>query len=116
MATQYENAQQFGKEHIETSLKTFGAFSKGLQGIAAELVDYTKKSFEEGTSTLEKLVAAKSIDKAFEIQTNYAKTTYENFVAESTKIGELYTDLAREAFKPYEGVFARAQSAASSTR
>ncbi|MGV6874915.1 phasin family protein [Pseudochelatococcus sp. B33] len=111
MAAQYENVQKFGKDQIETSLKAFGAVSKGLQGIAAELADYTKKSFEEGTSALEKLVAAKSLDKAIEIQTDYAKTTYENFVAESTKIGELYTDLAKEAFKPYEGVLARAQSA-----
>ncbi len=111
MATQYENAQQYGKEHVETSLKAFGAFSKGLQSIAAELANYSKKSFEEGTATLEKLVAAKSLDKAIEIQTDYAKSAYENFVAESSKIGELYTDLAKEAFKPYEGVFARAQAA-----
>lgn len=110
MAAQYENVQKFSKEQIETSLKAFGAVSKSLQGIAAELVDYSKKSFEEGTSALEKLAAAKSLDKAIEVQTDYAKTAYENFIAESTKIGELYTDLAREAFKPYEGVLARAQA------
>ncbi|MFD2250624.1 phasin family protein [Pseudochelatococcus lubricantis] len=110
MAAQYEDVQKFGKEQIDSSLKAFGAFSKGLQGIAAELADYTKRSFEEGTSALEKLAAAKTLDKALEIQTEYARTAYENFVAESTRIGELYTDLTREAFKPYEGAFARSQS------
>lgn len=113
MTTQYENAQKFGKEHVETSLKAFGAVSKGLQSIAAELADYTKKSFEEGASTFEQLAAAKSLDRAIEIQTGYAKSAYENFVAESTKIGELYTDLAKEVFKPYEGAFARAQATAN---
>lgn len=113
MATQYENVQNFGKDQIETSLKSFGAVSKGLQGIAAELANYAKKSFEDGTHALEKLAAARSLDKAIEIQTDYAKTSYENFVAESTKIGELYTDIAKEVFKPYEGAFARAQASAN---
>lgn len=116
MAAQYENAQKVGKEQIETSLKAFGAFSKGLQGIAAEIADYTKKSFEESTSTFEKLVSAKSLDKAIEIQTDFAKTAYEGLVAESTKISELYTDLAKETFKPYEGIFARAQASTTTTR
>ncbi|MGI6245625.1 MAG: phasin family protein [Pseudochelatococcus sp.] len=107
MAAQYEDLQKVGREQIESSLKVFGAFSKGLQGIAAELADYTKRSFEEGTSALEKLAAAKSFDKVIEVQTEYARSSYENFIAESTRIGELYTDLTREAFKPYEGAFAR---------
>lgn len=116
MVAQYENAQKIGKEQIETSLKAFGAFSKGIQGIAAELADYSKKSFEESTSAFEKLVAAKSLDKAIEIQTDYAKSAYEGFVAESSKLSELYTDLAKEAFKPYEGIFARVQPTTTTSR
>ena len=49
----------------------------------------------------------KSIEKAVELQTEYAKTSYETFVAESQKIGELYTDLAKQAFKPFEGLVAK---------
>lgn len=49
----------------------------------------------------------KSIEKAIELQTEYAKTSYETFVAESQKIGELYTDLAKQAFKPFEGIVAK---------
>jgi hypothetical protein len=44
----------------------------------------------------------KSPDKAIEVQTEYAKTVYETFVAESQKIGELYADLAKQAYKPFE--------------
>jgi hypothetical protein len=76
--------------------------SKGVQAIAAEAADYSKKSFEEGSAALEKLLGAKSLDKAMEIQTSYAKTAYEGFVAQATKIGELYADLAKETYKPFE--------------
>ena len=60
---------------------------------------------------LEKLFGAKSLDKAIEIQTDYAKTAYEGFVAQATKIGELYADLAKETYKPYEGFVAKATPA-----
>jgi hypothetical protein len=32
------------------------------------------------------------------VQTEYAKAAYESYVSEVTKLGELYSDLAREAF------------------
>jgi hypothetical protein len=51
----------------------------------------------------------KSRDKAIEVQTEYAKTAYEGFVAEATKLSGLYTDLAKETYKPFEGIFARAK-------
>jgi len=46
----------------------------------------------------------KSIDKAFEVQSEYAKSAYETFVAESQKIAGLYSDLAKQTYKPLEGL------------
>jgi hypothetical protein len=42
------------------------------------------------------------------VQTQYARTTYEGFVAQATKLGELYADIAKETYKPFEGYFTRA--------
>jgi hypothetical protein len=39
-----------------------------------------------------------------EAQTEYAKASYESFVADSQRIAGLYRDLARQAFKPIEGL------------
>lgn len=108
MLKNFEEFQKFGQNHVDTTLKQFGTVSKGLQAIAAEYTDYSKKSFEEGNAALEKLFGAKSLDKAIEIQSAYAKTAYEGFVAQATKLGELYTDLAKESYKPLEGVLAKA--------
>jgi hypothetical protein len=44
-----------------------------------------------------------------EVQSAYLKSSYEDFVAEATKIGELYADLAKQAYKPFEGVLAKAR-------
>ena len=108
MLKNFEEIQKFSQDHVDTTMKQFGTVSKGWQSIATECADYSKKSFEEGTAALEKLFGAKSLDKAIEIQSEYAKTAYEGFVAQATKMGELYTGLAKETYKPLEGILAKA--------
>ena len=111
MIKNFEDVQKMSKDNMDATMKSFGALSKASQTIAAELVDYSKKSFEDSTKVMEKLLGAKSLDKAIEIQTDYAKSAYEGFVAQATKIGELYADLAKETYKPYEGFVAKATPA-----
>ena len=96
-----EEIQQYG-----TSLQT------GVQAIATAYGDYTKKSFEDTKSYVEKLSSVKSIDKVLEVQTEFAKSAYETFVAELQKIAGLYTDLAKQTFKPLEGLTAKFTPAA----
>jgi phasin family protein len=108
MLKNFDDVQKLSKDNLDTAMKSFGAMSKGVQAIAAEVADYSKKSFEEGTAAAEKLFGAKSLDKAIEIQTEFAKSAYEGFVANATKIGELYADLAKESYKPLEAFAAKA--------
>jgi hypothetical protein len=106
MIQQFDSIQKFGKENVDAAMKSFGAVSKGAQAIAVETADFAKKSFEQSSATFEKLAGAKTLDKAIEIHTDFLKTAYEGFVAQSTKVGELYASLAKDAFKPYEGLVA----------
>lgn len=107
MPQPFEDANKLGKDFVEANLKSLSTLSKSLQAIAVETGEYTKKSFETGSSALEKLFAANSPDKAFEIQSNYARQAYEGFVAEATRLGELYAETARDAYKPFEGLVAK---------
>ena len=74
--------------------------SIGFQTIATAYSDYTRKSFEEAQSFVEKLSGVRSLDKALEVQAEFAKQAYETFVADSQKIRELYGELARQTLKP----------------
>jgi hypothetical protein len=107
MVKNFDDVQQLSKDSLDASMKSFGALSKSAQAIAVELADYSKKVFEQGTAATEKLIGAKSLEKAFELQSDYLKSSYEGFVAEATKLGELYTDFAKEAYKPFEGQFGK---------
>ncbi|MDB5567807.1 MAG: hypothetical protein JWP84_4373 [Tardiphaga sp.] len=102
-----EEIQQYGKEQFESAVASATTLQNGAQAIATAVGDYTKKSFEDGNAFVTKLSGVKSLDKAIEMQTEYAKSTYDAFVAESQKIGELYADLAKQAYKPFEGFVAK---------
>ena len=80
-----------------------------FQTIAMAYGEYTKKSFEQTKAFVEKLAGVRSLDKAIEIQTEFAKQAYETFVHESQKIRELYSGLARQTV---EGAVAKVIPAA----
>jgi hypothetical protein len=105
MIKSFEEFQALGKDGIEAYVASATALTKGFQTIAQETADFTRKSFEKGTAAFERASATKSFDKALEVQQGYAKEAYEAFVAQFTKIGELYVATAQEAYKPLEASF-----------
>ncbi|ALV29237.1 phasin family protein [Pannonibacter sp. Q-1] len=107
MMNNFDDIQKLGKENMDQAMQAAGNMSKSLQAIAAEIADFQKKSFEESSAAMEKIVSAKSLDKAFEAQSEFFKTSYEGVVSEMTKIGEMYTDMAKDLYKPYEGMFSK---------
>ena len=101
-----DEIQKQGQANFDATVKSFGEVNKGLQDIATEVTDYSKKSFEEGTQAFEKLVGAKSLEQAFEIQTSFAKKAYDGYVAKFSKLSEMYVDMGKAAYKPVETVIA----------
>jgi hypothetical protein len=108
----FDEANKKGKEAMDTALKSYSDVTKGFQAIAAEAADYSKKSFQDGVSHFETLAGVKSFEAAFELQSSFVKSSYENFIAEATKMSEMYADLAKTAYKPYEAPVAAATKAA----
>ena len=95
-----DDFQKAGKEGFEAAVRSYGDANKGFQAIVAEVTNYSKKAFEEGTRAFEQLVSAKSVEQAVEIQSQFAKKAYEANIAQMTKLGEMYVSLAQNAFKP----------------
>ena len=96
-------ANPFGANPFEAFTTVTVPSTKGLEAIAAETTDYSKKSFEKSRALFDKLNGVKKIDEAIQLQSDYAKSAYDDFMAHATKIGELYSSLAKEAFKPING-------------
>jgi hypothetical protein len=105
----FEDIQKLGKDNLDSAIKTFELQQKGMQEIAAEMAEYSRKSIEAGTAQFEKLIGVKTLDKAIELQTDFAKSAYEGYVAHATKIGDLLSNLTKQASKPFETAMAKVQ-------
>src|SRR5271165_1129833 len=115
MFNNIEVMKKYGKSQVEALTAASSAITKGLQQIAEETAGFSKKHFETSSATLQELFGAKSVEKAIEIQTNFAKKSFESLVAQSSKVGELYTSLVTEALKPAEQIFAKTDATANAT-
>ena len=104
----HDGVQKAGKDGFDAIVSSFGEANKGFQAIAAEITAYSKKALEDGTRAFEQLLGAKSFDQVIEIQSQYAKNAYETYVAELSKLGEMYAGLTRNAYKPVEQAAAKA--------
>lgn len=71
-----------------------------LKAIATAHTDYAKSSFEANKAYMEKLATLKAPDQAMQMTTEYMKSAYETFIAEATKISEMYKDFFTSAFEP----------------
>ena len=95
------------KPQVDAALAAANCLSVDFQTLATAYGNYTKKSFEDTKAFVEKLSGVRSLEKAVEIQTEFAKQAYETFVTESQKIRELYSGLAKQSLKPFEGLVAK---------
>ena len=107
MLKNVEEIQKFNKDQIAAVTAFASTFFKGWKQLAEETAEFSKKNYEASSATAEKFFGAKSLEDKIAIQTEFAKTAYEGFVAQATKIGALYSDLAKDAFKPITEAFAK---------
>lgn len=102
MIKNFDDVQKLGQANTDSAMNMFGEWQKGWQSAAAEMTDYSKRSFEDGTQTFEKLLGAKSIEQAVEIQSSYAKRAFDEYMQQMSKFGNLYSGIAKEAARPLE--------------
>lgn len=112
MANQFEDLHKVSKDQLDHFSSTAASVARGFQAIASETSDYSKRSLETTSSFIEKLVGAKSFETAIQLQSDFAKTQFEGFFAQANKIGEIYRDIAKEAWKPVESAINKGTEAA----
>ena len=97
-----QQAQERLQTGFEAASRSFTEANKGFQALAAEMMEYSKAAFDDAVRTWEQLIGVRSLEDAVAIQSDYAKRTYENHMAELSKLGEMCMGMMRDASKPVE--------------
>ena len=80
-----QEIQKVAKDGFDATVRSFGETSKSFQAVAAEVTDYSKTAFQDGTRAFEQLIGAKSVEQAIEIQSQYAKKAYETHICRNVE-------------------------------
>ena len=98
-----EDLQSMGKGQFEAATASAAAVSRGLQQLAVETSAYTKKSVEDGSAAVTRLMSTKSLEGAMQVQADYAKSVMDGMMAQGGKVGALMMSVGKDAFSPFEG-------------
>jgi hypothetical protein len=109
MIEDLDSIQRSGNVELNAATTKLPSFGTIVEVIFAEATMYTKKSVDTRLAFVEKLVGAKSLDAVIQVQSEYAKTSYADFVAQGTKMRELYSNLAKACFKPVDSAISKVQ-------
>ncbi|HEY0102455.1 MAG TPA: TIGR01841 family phasin [Brevundimonas sp.] len=89
-----------GKQNLEALVASAAAAQKGVEALSAQSVAFTKKSWEDGVAAAQSMSQARSIQELLELQTTWAKTATETYLAEVTRATEVMTASVKDSFKP----------------
>ncbi len=99
--------QRLGRNGSDAALSSYGEVNKGFQAVAASVADWPKRAFEDATRAFEQLSGAQSIAEVIEIQSQYAQKAFDTYVAQMSKLTDIYVCMSRDAYKPVEQAFAK---------
>lgn len=90
----------FGKENFEAMLASASTAQKGFETLSARYVAFSKLALENHVAAAKALMTSKSVQEFVEKQNEYAKSSFEAYVAEVTEAAELVSGIAKDALKP----------------
>lgn len=90
----------FGKQNVEAWLASATAAQKGLEALSARTVAFQKQAMENHVAAAKSIMTSKSVQEFVEKQNDYAKTSFEAYVAELSTISELVSGVAKETLQP----------------
>jgi phasin family protein len=99
----YDAFLGYGKETAEAVMKSATVAGKSAETINSEIYSFSKQSIEDTVAATKAVMSSKSVHEAFEFQTDFAKSVFESYVAEMSKISELATAATKDSYAPFKG-------------
>jgi phasin family protein len=93
-------ASSFGKQNVEAFAASAAAAQKGFETLSARSVAFSKQAIENHVAATKSLMTSKSVQEFVEKQNDYAKSSFEAYVAELTSFSDLFSGVAKETFQP----------------
>jgi phasin family protein len=98
--TTFADLNAHAKRNMEAMVASMTAATKGAETLGAQAMAFSKKSVEDQVAAAKTLSAAKSLQEAVELQTSFAKTSLDAYLAEMNKWSDIVSGSVRESLRP----------------
>lgn len=98
----YDQFISFGKDNAEAMLKSANAAGKGIESINSEAFAYARKSAEESVAAAKAVFSSKTVEQAFQLQSEFSKAVFESYVDQLAKFGDMALATARHTAEPLQ--------------
>jgi phasin family protein len=86
--------------NVEAMVASSKVAAKAVESLSQDAAEYSRKSFEEASSALKTFAEAKSATDFFRLQSDFARTAFDNAIAESARISETVLKIAGDVAQP----------------
>jgi phasin family protein len=98
----YEEFSELSKENIDAFVKSGTIVAKGFEEAGKAWIDFTRRSFETSVETAKAVMGAKDLREVVDVQSDFARTSFDSLVNEGSKLSELGVKVANEALEPIQ--------------
>jgi phasin family protein len=95
-----EEITTFSTGNVEAVVASSQAAAKAIETLNTEALSFARTSFEGSVAAAKAIAAAKSLQEIVDLQNTFSKSAIDGFVAQSTKLGEMFTQLSKDAMQP----------------
>ena len=88
------------KKNLEAIVASATASAKGAEALGAQAMAFSKAVFDTQVSAAKSLAGAKCVQEVVELQTTFAKTALETYMAEFAKMSDTVSASVKESMKP----------------
>ncbi len=98
-----EQFMTFGQGNVEALVKSSQIVATGLQDISKQFAANAQAALEESMSTFRAMTGVKSFKEAMDLQTGFARASFEKAMAQTGAMTEASFKLTEQAIQPIAG-------------
>lgn len=103
-----EEVVEFSKGNVEALVASAKIAAKASEAISQEVAEYSKKNLENTVALFKSFASVKSPTELFQLQSDFAKSSFDSAVAEASKFSEALMKVAGEIAQPLSTRYALA--------
>lgn len=95
-----EDFQSMGKDNVDAMVQSSKILTKGMEDLTRAFFDLAQNSVEQSVAVSQAMLKAKTLKEVADMQNDLVKKSFDQFVAEGTKLSELSVKVANDAAEP----------------